>query len=53
MLVSSLYKKAEKFFEKNFVYGQISKFLLEFLFDSHDILRLKILKNVKLNKFKT
>ena len=54
ILLSSLYKKkSEKFLEKNFVYGKISEFLLDFLLDSHDILRLKILKNVKFNKFKT
>ena len=39
--------------EKNFVYGEISKFLSEFLLDSHNILGLKIFLNVKFNKFKT
>ena len=39
--------------EKNFVYGKISELLSYFLLDSHGILRLKILKNVKFNKFKT
>ena len=53
ILLSSLSKKLEKFLEKNFVYGERSKFLWEFLLDSHDILRLKILLNVKFNKFKT
>ena len=48
ILLFLLYKKSEKFLEKNFVYGKISEFLSDFLFDSHDILRLKILKNVNL-----
>lgn len=43
ILLSLLYKKnSENFLEKNFVYGKISEFLLDFLLDSHGILRLKI-----------
>ena len=37
-------KKSEKFLEKYFIYGEISIFLLEFLLDSHNILRLKFFK---------
>ena len=36
------FKKSEKFLEKNFVYGQISKILLEFLLNPCDILKFKI-----------
>ena len=53
ILLASLYKKSEKLLENNFVYEQIIKFLLEYLLDSHDILRLEIFINVEFNKFKT
>ena len=46
-------KKSENFLENNFVYGKVSELLSDFLLDSHGILRLKIFKNVKFNKFKT
>ena len=53
LMYSHYMKKSDKFLEQNFAYEQTSKFLSDFLPDSHDILRLKILQNVKFNKFRT
>ena len=51
--MSSLCIKIREILRKNFVYGQISKILSEFLLNPCDILKLKFCLNAEFNKLKT